>query len=199
MASVCVGIPVAAAHLRWLPQCLKSVQAQTLRPTRITVYVSSAPCPALDVTVECNSTRSRVPAGIARNRAVEMCGLDVKYVSLIDADDVMMPYALERMVGLMRAHNATVGLHNYFSPGEEVIVRTRSDLERDGLVRVGAMPPMVVKTHHGHVTVRRRSWKEQSRRRRGQDSEFVSEMWRANHTFVHTTEKLTRYLRRPRP
>lgn len=72
---------------------------------------------------------SAIPADRARNIAARRCG--VEFISFIDADDLMLPYNLQRITHLMRTTNATVGYHNYFQKkASGVIVRTRAELER---------------------------------------------------------------------
>ena len=124
--AVCVAIPVAAQHLPWLYECLESVRKQTLTVSRIAVHVSGASCPMdLGPTVVCASSPKRRWAGVNRNRAFRLCG-NATYVSFLDADDLMLPYALERMIGLMREHNASVGLHSYFE--DETVVHRHTEL-----------------------------------------------------------------------
>lgn len=199
MKGVCVAIPVTRMHLRWLGECVSSVLAQTHPPDIVSIYVSDGSCPVfkspVHTKISCFDTTKRVSAGVARNRAVDTCG-EVEYVSLIDADDLMMPYALDRILALMRRHNATIALHNYFSPGETV-VRNHENLRANKMVLATSTPPMQVRAHHGHVTVKKARWVAQSNLRRGQDSEFVQRMWTGNNTFLYTHEKLTRYMRRP--
>ena len=189
---VCVAIPVAARHLPWLRECLASVTAQTMTPSRIAVHVSGAPCPKeLGPTVVCASTPTKLWAGDNRNRAFRLCG-EVMYVSFLDADDLMMPYALERMVGLMRENNASVGLHSYFD--DEPVVRRHAQLRSHVHHR---HPPLDLKPHHGHVTVRTADYRLQDPKlARGQDSAFVLDMWEHNRSFVHTEERLTQYMHR---
>ena len=190
--SVCVAIPVAAKHLPWLRECIESVRAQTLAPSRIAVHVSGAPClTGLGPTVVCTASKRKRWAGDNRNRAFRLCG-DAAYVSFIDADDLMLPHALERMVHLMREHNASVGLHSYFE-NEQVVHRPAEILHHVH----HRHPPLDLKTHHGHVTVRADDYRPQNANlAAGQDSAFVLDMWVHNNSFVHTAERLTRYMHR---
>lgn len=196
MTFVCVVIPVAAKHLVWLNQCVQSVLAQTLRPSHISIYVSGAPCPVFqNPLISCN--HSRVPrfAGAMRNRAVNQCRKDSEYISSIDADDLMMPYALERMIEIMKKENATVGLHGYSHHADTII--PHDELHHKNLVK-DQYPPMKVSAHHGHITVARTQWLPQKEEmKRGQDSEHVIRLWKSKNRFVYTKEKLTSYIKRP--
>ena len=73
-------------------------------------------------------------------------------MSFLDADDLMMPYGLARMVELMEQNNATVGLHDYVPQHQPKVVRTHDDVAP--FVRQSPMPPLTIGTHLGHVTVR---------------------------------------------
>lgn len=191
--AICVAIPVAAKHLPWLRECVRSVRSGTLVPDRIAVHVSRGSCPAnLGPTVVCASSPRRMWAGENRNRAFRLCG-DAEYVSFIDADDEMLPHALQRMIALMRKENASVGLHSYFDASEQVVHR-HAELRAHVHNR---LPPFDLKTHHGHVTVRAAEYRPQNPDlARGQDSAFVLDMWNHNLSFVHTSERLTHYMRR---
>lgn len=106
----------------------------------------------------------------------------------------MLPHALERMINLMREHNASVGLHSYFE--NESVVHRHAELRSHVHHR---HPPLDLKTHHGHVTVRATDYRPQDvNLARGQDSAFVLDMWKHNRSFVHTAERLTRYMHRTR-
>lgn len=196
MTSVCVVIPVAAKHLTWLDQCVQSVLAQTLLPSQISIYVSGAPCPVFhNPLISCNHSRVPSFAGAMRNRAVNQCRKNSEYISCIDADDLMMPYALERMIQIMKQENATVGLHGYSHHTDTII--SHHTLHHKNLVK-DQYPPMQVSAHHGHITVASSSWLAQKEKmKRGQDSEQVIRLWKAKNRFVYTREKLTNYIKRP--
>lgn len=195
MTSVCVAIPVAAKHLMWLNECVQSVLTQTLPPSQISIQVSGAVCPEFhNPLISCNYTRVPRFAGAMRNRAVNQCRRDSEYISCIDADDTMMPYALERMIQIMKKENATVGLHDYFRNNDIII--PHDELQRKGLVR-DEHPPMQVSAHHGHITVARSRWLAQNEgMKRGQDSDHIIHLWKSNNRIVYTKEKLTHYIKR---
>ena len=125
--------------------------------------------------------------------AVNQCRKDSEYISSIDADDLMLPYALERMIQIMKQENATVGLHGYLH--QDPIISHDKLLEN--LVKDQYLP-MQVSAHHGHITVARSSWIAQKEQmKRGQDSEHVIRLWKAKNRLVYTREKLTNYIKRP--
>jgi glycosyltransferase involved in cell wall biosynthesis len=205
--SICVAIPCHAKHLPWLSECIQSIAEQTVLPKIVSIVVAPSvshyvkPHPPLNLTVK--HVPSTIPAGRARNIAARRCG-NVEFISFIDADDLMLPYYLERITHLMRTTNSTVGYHNYFQKkNSDVIVRTHADLERriahDRAHDIASTPFRGgLHTHHGHVTIRASHFVPQDPYMvRGQDSKYAIDLWRMrNVSFVHTTEKLTRYMQR---
>jgi len=129
-------------------------------------------------------------AGECRNIAASFC--TEEFVSFLDADDIMMPYAIERMVSLMKSKNASVGLHDYFRYNENVL----SGSELLPFYRK-KLPPLSKDAHFGHVTIRRDRMIDQKKdMKRGQDSQFVLDLMKRGENIVYTPEKLTVYNRR---
>ena len=205
--SICVAIPCIAKHLPWLSECLQSVAEQTLLPKVVSIVVAPSAShrvklhPPLNLIVK--YIPSTIPAGKARNIAARGCG-NVEFINFIDADDLMLPYNLERMTHLMRTTNATVGYHSYYKRNKSaVLVRTRPELERrivhDRAHDLTSSPFRGgLTTHHGHLTIRASHFVPQDPYMvRGQDTKYARELWlMKNVSFVHTTEKLTRYMDR---
>jgi glycosyltransferase involved in cell wall biosynthesis/GT2 family glycosyltransferase len=112
-----VGVIVPCyRHGIYLPDCIASIEAQTLQPAAIVVVDDGSDDPetlaalaVLDddpaVTV-LRQDRRRGPSA-ARNRAI--AELDTAYVLPLDADDLLLPDALERMVAQIEAAPADVG------------------------------------------------------------------------------------------
>ena len=121
--SVCVAIPCAPKHWSLLPRVLRSVERQTRRPERVVVALSHTQ-PAACEARQGELTRMLPGAGLKcvggsgwtrghnRNVAAAACG-NVSLIAYVDADDQMAPVRLERMVALMAAHDAHLGLHSY--------------------------------------------------------------------------------------
>ena len=198
--TTCVVVPCAAKHLLWLDEAVASVAKQTLRPSRIAVYVtglgSATPCPSppsfgVPLRIQCQARPAL--AGPARNAGAALCG-DEEFISFLDADDLMMPYGLARMVQLMTENNATVGLHDYVPQHQPTVVRAHEDIA--AFVRQRPMPPLTISTHLGHVTVRRTSLIPQKNVVGTEDSQFVLDLFNRGEKMVHTIEPLTRYMRR---
>jgi len=185
--SVCVAIPCANKHIPFLNESINSVLTQTYKVNRISVCVSGTnKCPKDNrVNIKCFS--KSMYAGECRNIASSFC--KEKFVSFLDADDLMMPYAVERMVSLMTSNNATVGLHDYHRYNDKIL----SGPELIPFYR-NQLPPLKKDAHFGHVTVRKDNMINQRKyMKRGQDSQFVLDLMKRGEKIVYTPEKLTVY------
>ena len=196
--SICVAIPSTRHHSFWLAEVLDSVEKQTLRPCKIAVFISGVVrCPPSTDSVTYKCYPLHQTSGKARNILAKMCKA-CEYTSFIDGDDLMMPYALQRMYDLMRNNNATVGMHDYFYKKIPKITYSHADLVRERLVRE-SYPPFQISAHQGHVTIKTSSYIPQDMRHtRREDSQFIINLWKKNETFVYTREPLTRYMHRPK-
>lgn len=219
--SVCVGIPCIRAHLPWLPESLASVAESTLQPAMVVVLLSgvnatAAECRAVRGMVKKHSFRHhvdcverKVPSGKARNLAAKACKKHAEFISFLDADDLMFPYTLQRMVQLMQAQNASVGYHDYVLKDQPVVVRDDQALRavadrtsakwnrhQSSPFHTGGLP-----THLGHVTVRSSQWFDQDpKHTREEDARFAREVFlNPKLRVVYTGEKLTRYMARSQP
>ncbi|HKZ12523.1 MAG TPA: glycosyltransferase family A protein, partial [Solirubrobacterales bacterium] len=112
-----VGIIVPCfRHGVFIAECIESIKAQTLLPERIVVVDDGSDDPetiaalaALDDDPEVEVLRQESNRGpsAARNRALEV--LDTAYVLPIDADDRLLPEAVELMVGQLAEAPGDVG------------------------------------------------------------------------------------------
>ena len=112
-----VGVIVPCyRHGIFLDACIASVKAQTLKPAAIVVVDDGSEDPEtvealarLDDDPEVTVLRQPRNAGpsAARNRALEQ--LDTSYFLPIDADDELLPDALERMLAQLEAAPADIG------------------------------------------------------------------------------------------
>jgi hypothetical protein len=112
-----IGIIVPCfRHGIFLDECIDSIKAQTLRPSRIVVVDDGSEDPETieavgrleqDPEVEVIRQPANRGPSAARNRALEV--LDTSYVLPIDADDKLLPDALERMLARLEAAPEDVG------------------------------------------------------------------------------------------
>jgi len=105
-------------HGIYLDECVSSIKAQTLAPVAIVVVDDGSDDPE---TIDALTRLDDDPAvtvlrqdgnhgpSAARNRALAELDEDVAYVLPLDADDVLLPDALERMVAQLEAAPPDVG------------------------------------------------------------------------------------------
>ncbi len=103
-------------HGIFLGECIESIKAQTLRPAQIAVVDDGSDDPEtiealerLDADPELTVLRQPTNAGpsVARNRGLER--LETSYVLSLDADDRLLPDALERMLAQLQPAAEDVG------------------------------------------------------------------------------------------
>lgn len=203
-ASICAVVPCDARHLRIVHEAIESLAVQTLAPTTISLRFSSMHfCPVRpkrlrhirNLFTECTTKGESL--GVVRDEAVKACRGE-EYITYLDGDDVALPYALERMIALMRERNASVGLHDYFGKQLGHPVKNHSQLMP--YFRADTLPPFALHAHMAHSTMHRSVMISHHNITIGEDSRFIRDMWNRNATFVYTAERLTRYLdRSPHP
>jgi len=142
-----------------------------------------------------NCTTEQESLGVVRDEGVKWCRGE-EYITFLDSDDVALPYAMQRMISLMRQTNASVGLHNYFPKNRPLVVRNHTELVRH--YYPGKLPPFDIDAHMAHSTIRSSVWIPHRNITIGEDSWFMNDLWGRNATFVHTQEKLTLYIDRNR-
>jgi hypothetical protein len=112
-----VGVIVPCyRHGIFIAECIESIKAQTLVPTQVVVVDDGSDDPETiaalaklddDPSIEVLRQASNRGPSAARNRALEV--LDTNYVLPIDADDKLLPDALELMVAQLEAAPEDVG------------------------------------------------------------------------------------------
>ena len=240
---VCVAIPCAPQHWgALLKRSLRSVALQTHKHIVRTVVVLSlrvlpwqreqesntqTTCDTNQKVLEewtrstpqlgeaklvCN-TRGGYTRGENRNLGATACN-GIEWIAFIDADDEMIPHRISRMLELLHAHNAVLGLHAYMSMNAKdphvsscqtvnwlrggiissperisLIERQYEGTDQMFMARIGT-------THHGHCMVKRSvfAWLRQNEGMRvGEDVDFVKRVVHGGYRTVHTTEELTVY------
>ena len=163
---VCVAIPCAPKHWgKLLARALRSVAGQTYvkiskavivlslsrtmncssyNPTAKLLRISTQrpSRPPLALQVVCNE-RTGFTRGQNRNLGAAACR-GSEWVAFIDADDEMRPTRIQRMVGLLEAHNASLGLHSYYVMDDRPVSVT-------GLRTSGALQPPVEMLNRGPI------------------------------------------------
>ncbi|HEX9966545.1 MAG TPA: glycosyltransferase, partial [Solirubrobacterales bacterium] len=113
--SIGVGVP-CFGHGIFLGECVESIKAQTLPPARIVVVDDGSDDPETiealkrwddDPAVTVLRQGANLGPSAARNRALEH--FDTSYALWLDADDMLLPDALERMVAKLESAPEDVG------------------------------------------------------------------------------------------
>jgi glycosyltransferase involved in cell wall biosynthesis len=114
-ATVSVGVP-CFRHGIFLDQCIRSIKGQTLLPRNIVIVDDGSDDPETIEALERwerdpEVTVLRQPVNLgpsaARNRALEL--FDTNYALWIDADDLLLPGALDSMVAKLEGAPAHIG------------------------------------------------------------------------------------------
>lgn len=121
-----ICIPVEIKHFNLLEYCLRSIEAQTVKPDAVIVSVSNCLTP-LDVSGYCSGfnlplellcTKDKLFAGGNRNRAAARAyDLGASHLSFFDADDIMHPKRIECIQSAFLNHPEITGFIHCFMVG----------------------------------------------------------------------------------
>jgi hypothetical protein len=105
---ISVVIPAYNAE-RFLPRCLKSVFAQTLKPEEVIVVDDGSTDNTAAVAAELGArVLSQTNSGVAATRNLGIQNASGDWIALLDADDLWTPKKLERQVALIRTETVLV-------------------------------------------------------------------------------------------
>jgi glycosyltransferase involved in cell wall biosynthesis len=105
---ISVVIPAYNAE-RFLPRCLKSVFAQTLKPDEVIVVDDGSTDNTAALAVQLGAiVISQSNSGIAATRNIGIQKASCEWIALLDADDLWAPEKLERQVALIRSETVLV-------------------------------------------------------------------------------------------
>lgn len=111
--SIAVCIPCCGKHLHYLRRCLDSIEAQTVKPTKVVVSCSSTILPDLrydGYSFPVKVLMTPVPKNAAENRNRTIEYADTDYVTFIDVDDTMHPERIEFILQAF-SNRADIVLH----------------------------------------------------------------------------------------
>ena len=213
-----VCIPCHAPHLEHLNECLRSIDAQTVKPSVIAISLSSysnATPPPLTSTVPIRwtITADRLCAAANRNRAAASIAEEVDILSCIDADDWMCERRIELIVKHFVKHGLDVLLHNTIqvkrgSSTQDLCAELEAEcytapfmVGRDSVCGrvwyVGNTGQRDLGTC-GHVSVSTAFWKKQpcvEGYGMGEDSEYIWRLKMAGAKLGFTNDRLSVYVR----
>jgi hypothetical protein len=112
-----VCIPGHYNHLHYLPQVLQNIESQTLKPTVISISVSSFsgafPAFKCSIPLKISITSEAACAGKNRNTAAAAISSEVDILSFFDMDDLMHPKRLEIIHKAFVEKDIDMFVHNY--------------------------------------------------------------------------------------
>jgi len=216
-----VCIPCYDLHIQYLPYCLKSIEAQTRKPTIVSISVSSSknktPINPSDYSfpIVYTVTEAKLCAGTNRNVAAEAIYNQVEILSFFDADDIMHPRRLE----LLETHFTKYALDScvhYFMKGSvkhrlaiqdivwpsvsNSVYTTPFETGRDNVAgRVWYVNPNKEKElgHCGHYTLKSSVWRRSpcvENWGKGQDSEHVWRVYKTHAKHAYIPDTLSMYI-----
>ena len=187
-----VVIPCIPKHYKYIYDLLDSINNQTLLPNEIIIALSST-LPSNRYKIE-NELKEKYPAlniilsivekeayaGENRNRGASKALF--KYITFIDADDLMCNYKIEKLMELFKNnHNIEGLLHTvgnkdvtYHLIGYDNVEKVCNTSVRSFLNNKRFNIKNII--HHGHLTIQKKiidEYKQCEEMKRGQDSEYI--------------------------
>jgi len=128
---VSIIIPIYKAE-KYLQRCLESVLKQNYEDIEIILVDDGSPdsCPAICDSYKTKDSRIKVihsencGQSVARNKGMKLAS--GKYISFVDADDVLADDAIERLVAMAEQGAYDVVSGNYFRVDEKIIISSNS-------------------------------------------------------------------------
>lgn len=190
MSDISVVIPCIPKHLKYLDDLITSICEQTLLPYEVIISLSDYndsdskqlheyycnEFPKLNITV-LNKVEAAY-AGENRNRGCAAC--TSKYVTFMDADDIMVSHKLETLVELFNEYDMDAVIHTYGDHStnklfDHTVLKTVKNNSPNiwlshkflGLTNV---------IHHGHLTSKKSVFdvvQQDTSLKRSEDSDFV--------------------------
>ena len=190
MSDISVVIPCIPKHLKHLNELITSICEQTLLPYEVIISLSDYNDNDSKQLHEhyCNTFPKLIIkivnqvepayAGENRNRGCAAC--TTKYVTFMDADDIMVSHTLETLVELFNEYDMDALLHTHGNHTtnklfDDKVMKTVKNNSRNVWLdhRLLGLTNVI---HHGHITVKKSVFdvvQQDALRKRGQDSDFV--------------------------
>ena len=193
MSDISVVIPCIPKHLKYLEELISSIDDQTILPYQIIISISdyndndskvlqefyNINFPNLNIVIL--NQLNEAYAGENRNRGCKVC--TTKYVTFIDADDLMVKNKIEIVLELFQNNDMDALIHTFgdkdtnklFDNETMKIVKEKSRCIWLNHNCIGLKNII----HHGHITVKKSIFDvihQDSSMKRGQDSHFVREI-----------------------
>lgn len=185
--TISVCIPCIEPHIQFLGRCIKSIYNQIHLPDEVIISLSNIMDKSFDLkdtrkAVECQIgqyrkglniiifyTKERKYAGENRNKAIELSSGNI--ISLIDADDIMLPNRLYIIEKIFRYYPDCIGILHHFIENKDNIEDLEWNWNENDIKKYRYSD----KLHFGHPSFRRDIFNEfkYSNTPRTQDFEFI--------------------------
>jgi glycosyltransferase involved in cell wall biosynthesis len=161
-----VAIPCYQGHMEMLLDLLESIEKQTRVPDKVVVSCSSTDdfiyCKDYSFPLQIVITPHKKNAAQNRNMAISKL-MDMDYITLIDADDIMHPQRIEILLHVFEQEDIDIILHNFllekkeFEKIEEIMVRPHSLTQgwTGCIVHKDGYNDTIDRIHHSQVSLRK--------------------------------------------
>ncbi len=121
-AKITISVVIPAYNAaRFLPRCLGSVFAQTLKPLEVIVVDDGSTDDTTTIAASLGATiLRRCNGGVSAARNTGIGGATGEWIALLDADDLWAPTKLERQASLIRDDTVLIytGVRSFDSQGD---------------------------------------------------------------------------------
>lgn len=217
-AKIAVIIPCIPKHYCFLPECIKSINRQHIKPTQIIITMSES---NENIITKCNKHLrkfTKIPiiistatekqyAGENRNRGYKYLNNDIDYVCFFDADDIMTKTKLRDSIYFMKKYNSDLLVHSYTKeykkPSKTIQVldsdyikntHTKQINDEYGFEHCLNMLDRY-KVQRGHITVTKKLFDNIKfpSFKRGEDQQFITDTIYSNYKLIFINKVLSIY------
>ena len=208
-----VCIPCYKNHVKYIQQCLESIEKQTRKPDVVSISFSEVTeppvLPAFSFPIEIITTSKKQCQGKNRNLAASK--IDVDILSFFDADDIMHPNRLayieaafsKGLDGFLHNHKQCASSQYRISYTNILWEELTEKLYTDGFSTTkdsicGRVESIYGGSTNGHFSCKQSVWKSIQCLEGyglGEDCEYVYQIHQAGYKLGYTPDKLSYYIR----
>jgi len=208
-----VCIPCYKDHIKYIQQCLESIENQTRKPDVVSISFSEVTEPPVlsnfSFPIEIITTPEKQCQGKNRNTAASK--IDVDVLSFFDADDIMHPNRLasieaafsQGLDGFLHNHKQCASSQYRISYTNILWEVTMSKVYTDGFsttkdIICGRVESIYGGSTNGHFSCKQSLWKSIKCLEGyglGEDCEYVYQIYQAGYKLGYSPDKLSYYIR----
>jgi hypothetical protein len=207
-----IAIPCYKNHYHFIPSLLRNISESTIKPNQVVISCSSHDDNKTDtflfesIPVTISYTTELLNVSQNRNRAAKL--LNTKYISFIDADDLMHPKRIEFLLHVIKKYpNTSAIYHSYKNDNirfrddpfwEEIEPNIIEDITPDYKRGMGILAEEYP-IHHAHVTIKKSvfslfKFDEHPLSYKVEDSEYAYMLAEHGIPIVFLNNQLSRYI-----